>query len=141
MEHVRPEPRWVVKRDGRRESFDREKLASGLCRAAHKRPVSAEQVESLVARIEAECDERGGEIAAERVGELSLEGLRGLDRISYLQFAAVYRGFDDPSELIAELRDLGERETPQIGSSAPAGSVRAEEDGGRPTSTSGRERF
>ncbi|CAN5135963.1 transcriptional regulator NrdR [soil metagenome] len=140
LEIRRPNPLWIRKRDGRRERFDRDKLAGGLARAAHKRPVSPEQIESVVGAIEAECEKRGGEIASERVGDLSLSALAALDRISYLQFAVVYRGFDDPSELMAELRLMGADPEPQIGGLDATGSVRSGEDGGRPTSKSGTER-
>ena len=101
------EPLFVRKRDGRREPFDREKLARGLLRAAYKRPVDPGDVDRLVTRIEAEIEASGIELAAEQVGERALAGLRELDRIAYLQFAAVYRGFDDPSEFTRELRSLG----------------------------------
>jgi transcriptional repressor NrdR len=98
---------FLRKRDGERQPFDREKLASGLTRAAHKRPVSAAEIDRLIAGIEREAEEGGGEIEAERVGELCLEGLRGIDRVAYLQFASVYKGFSDPSQFTEELRRMG----------------------------------
>jgi transcriptional repressor NrdR len=98
---------FIRKRDGARQPFDREKLISGLTRAAHKRPVSPAQIERLVAGIEHEAEEGGGEIEAERVGGLCLEGLAELDRVAYLQFASVYKGFSDPSEFTEELRRMG----------------------------------
>lgn len=101
------EPLFVAKRDGERQPFDRAKLAGGLRRAAHKRPVAAADVERLVARIEDAAEAAGGTIAAAEVGELCLAGLRELDRIAYLQFAAIYKGFSDPGEFVAELRRLG----------------------------------
>src|SRR5205085_209814 len=85
-ERREPARLFIRKRDGEQQPFDREKLRSGLVRAAHKRPVSPEQIERLVAGIEREAGEGGGEIEAERVGELCLEGLRDLDRVAYLQF-------------------------------------------------------
>lgn len=106
---------WIRKRDGERQAFDRLKLAGGLLRAAHKRPVDPRSIEKLVARIEDEAEAGGGEIEAERVGELGLEGLRELDRIAYLQFAAVYKGFSDPDEFSAELRRLGVEPPPKLG--------------------------
>ncbi len=83
------EPGWVVKRDGERQPFDRTKLRAGLIRATHKRPVSDHDVEELVNRIEEECERSGGELPAERVAALSLEGLGALDAGAYLQFAGV----------------------------------------------------
>lgn len=121
---------FVRKRDGERQSFDREKLRSGLVRAAHKRPVSGAQVERLIAGIENEAAKAGGEIEAQRVGELCLEGLAGLDRVAYLQFASVYKGFSDPSQFTDELGRIGlaphaDRDPvePQFAGSRPGGSV------------------
>lgn len=82
---------FVRKRDGRTEPFDREKLRGGLARASHKRPVEPETIDALVDRIEAEAIRAGGEIPAARIGELCLAGLKEIDQVAYLQFAAVYR--------------------------------------------------
>jgi transcriptional repressor NrdR len=98
----------VVKRDGERQPFDRTKLRAALLRAAHKRPVSASDVEALVDRIEREGERAGGELRADRIGELSLAGLRELDLGAYLQFAAVYRQLADPEAIRAELARLGD---------------------------------
>ena len=116
----------MIKRDGERQRFDRAKLAGGLFRAAHKRPVEPAQVERLVAGIEDAAEARGGEIASERVGEICMDGLRDLDRIAYLQFAAVYKGFEDPGEFNAELRRLGvepPRKVGVSGGSIPSGAI------------------
>ena len=120
------DPLYVIKRDGERQRFDRAKLAGGLLRAAHKRPVEPEQVERLVASIEDEAEARGGEIESERVGEMCLNGLRELDRIAYLQFAAVYKGFSDPGEFNAELRRMGVEPPRKVGDSGgpvPSGAI------------------
>lgn len=106
---------WIRKRGGERQPFDRVKLAGGLLRAAHKRPIDPHAIERLIAKIEDQAEAAGGEIAAERVGEMSLEGLRELDRVAYLQFAAVYKGFSDPDEFSAELRRLGVEPPPKLG--------------------------
>ncbi len=82
---------FVLKRDGGRQPFDRDKLRGGLERASHKRPVRPEAIDALVERIEAEAVRAGGEITAARIGELCLAGLRRIDQVAYLQFAAVYR--------------------------------------------------
>jgi transcriptional repressor NrdR len=111
------EPLFVVKRDGERQPFDRAKLAGGLLRAAHKRPVDPRDVERLVAAIEDEAEAAGGELPAERIGEACLAGLRELDRIAYLQFAAVYKGFSNPAEFEAELRRLGVEPPRKLGGS------------------------
>lgn len=119
------EPLWVRKRDGRRERFDREKLTGGLLRAAHKRPVDPRALERLVSAIEDEAERAGGELPAQRIGDACLEGLAELDRIAYLQFAAVYRGFEDPSEFTGELRRLGV-EPPDLGEKSGSRKERVE---------------
>jgi transcriptional repressor NrdR len=80
------EPIFVRKRDGDRQRFDRTKLRAALLRATHKRQVSAEDVEALVDRVELAIETSGGELTAERIGELCLQGLRDLDYGAYLQF-------------------------------------------------------
>jgi transcriptional repressor NrdR len=101
----------VVKKDGRREPFDRIKILAGLRRACEKRPVSAEQLEQLVDKIERELVETGEkELPSSQVGESVMEGLRELDPVAYVRFASVYRSFKDIQEFMAELSDLmGER--------------------------------
>ena len=93
----------VVKRDGRREPFDRDKLLRGLQRAAAKRAVEPEQLEELVDSIQAAVRQRGGEAPAEWVGELALGGLARLDRVAAVMFASVYRSIEDLSAFEAEL--------------------------------------
>ena len=97
----------VRKRDGRPQPFDRAKLLGGLLRASHKRPVDRERLEGLAERIEREVERAGGELPAQRIGDMALAGLRDLDRVSYLQFAAVYKSFRDPSQFSSELAELG----------------------------------
>jgi len=102
---------FVLKRDGRRQPFDRIKLRGGLERAAHKRPVHAEAIDELVNRIEAAAVRGGGEITAAKVGEMCLSGLRRIDQVAYLQFAAVYRQLD-VTDVQAELDSLTPNLTP-----------------------------
>jgi transcriptional repressor NrdR len=87
FERREAEPLYVLKRDGRRQRFDRTKLRAALLRAAHKRPVSPQHVERMVERVEAIGRREDGELAAGRIGELCLEELRELDLGAYLQFA------------------------------------------------------
>ena len=96
------EPRIdVVKRDGRRERFDRQKLLRGLARAAGGRPVSADQLEMVAAWIAEEARRGGGEAEAERIGDLAERGLARVDPVSAIQFASVYRNLADLDELEA----------------------------------------
>ena len=92
----------VVKRDGRREPFDRNKIRRALRVACQKRPVNAEQIDALVLRVEgvvASLDER--EVAAQRIGDLVIDGLRGLDAVAYVRFASVYYAFADIGEFVS----------------------------------------
>jgi transcriptional repressor NrdR len=108
-ERAEPAALVVVKRDGRREPFDRDKLLRGLLRAAVKRPVEVAALEALADRVAAEMLAAGGELEAEALGELVLRGLRGLDPVAYVRFASVYRAFSDPEDFAAELRRLEQR--------------------------------
>jgi transcriptional repressor NrdR len=87
FERREPGPLYVIKRTGVRQRFDRDKLRAALLRAAHKRPVSAEQVDAIVRHVQAEAEGAGGELAAERIGELCMSDLRELDAGAYMQFA------------------------------------------------------
>jgi transcriptional repressor NrdR len=96
----------VRKRDGRLEAYDRQKLLGGLLRAATKRPVSVPELEAVAHGIEAQLRRQGGEMEAERIGELALRALIGLDRVAAIRFASVYRNFDGLDDFEAELRRL-----------------------------------
>lgn len=107
------EPRvLVVKRDGRRERFDRQKLLRGLTRAAGGRPVSEEQLEAVAAWIGMEARREGAEVEAGRVGELAERGLARIDPVSAIQFASVYRNLADLDELEAVVRRFKEGPLP-----------------------------
>lgn len=103
----------VVKRDGRREEFDRDKLLASLRRASHKRPISAEQLEHTAAEVESELLKTGQtEVASRLIGEIVMGYLKRLDEIAYVQFATVYRSFKDVDTLaeeIAEFKDWRQR--------------------------------
>jgi transcriptional repressor NrdR len=105
-ERAEAEPVTVRKRGGKRERFDRQKLLRGLTRAANKRPVSDAQLESLADAIAARVRRLGPEADAELIGELALRGLAGLDPVSGVMFASVYRNFNDLGELEAELQRI-----------------------------------
>ena len=97
----------VVKKDGRREIFDRLKVLAGLRRACEKRPVASDRLEQLVDQIERDCVESGDkEIAAARIGEEVMNRLKELDQVAYVRFASVYRSFKDIHEFMAELSQL-----------------------------------
>lgn len=108
-ERVEPTVR-VVKKDGRREPFQREKLAAGLRRACEKRPVTTEALDALVDGIERQVRELGQrEVTSASIGELAMEGLREFDQIAYVRFASVYRAFADLGSLRQVLDELDGR--------------------------------
>ncbi|AGC46504.1 MULTISPECIES: transcriptional regulator NrdR [Myxococcus] len=97
----------IVKKDGRREAFDREKIVSGLKKACEKRPVSAEQLEETVVAIERLLQGMGEkEINSSVIGEEIMRRLQQMDEVAYVRFASVYRSFRDISEFMHELKDL-----------------------------------
>jgi transcriptional repressor NrdR len=97
----------VVKRDGNRQEFDREKLASGLRKALTRRPVPDDAAEQAADAIEAELRAEGAtEVPSSRVGVLAMEKLRELDQIAYIRFASVYQSFDDLEDLKREVDSL-----------------------------------
>ena len=102
----------VRKRSGRREEFDRQKLLGGLLRAATKRPVTVPELEAVADSIESEVRRGGGEADAERIGELALRALIGLDRVAAIRFASVYRNFEGLDDFEAELRRLEDQPFP-----------------------------
>ena len=101
----------VVKKDGRREAFDRQKIIAGMQRACEKRPVPIATIEKMVDRLELSLQESGEkEIESSRIGEAVMEALHDLDEVAYVRFASVYRQFKDINEFMSELKDLLGRE-------------------------------
>jgi transcriptional repressor NrdR len=97
----------VVKRDGTRQEFDRDRLVTGLRKALTRRPVPDDAAEQAADRIEAELRSAGmTEVPSSRVGALAMEGLRGLDHIAYIRFASVYQSFEDLEDLKREVDTL-----------------------------------
>jgi len=98
---------FVVKKDGRREQWNRDKVLSGLRRACEKRPVSDAQMDEVISNLERELFSRGeNEVASTLVGEKLMEALKVLDKVAYIRFASVYRSFRDVESFQAELSDL-----------------------------------
>lgn len=104
-------PRQVVKRDGRREPYDRQKLLIGIVTACTKRPVNIDTIEAIVERIEQRLEESGRvEVESRWLGEQVMEELQEADEVAYVRFASVYRQFKDVTEFMEELRGLRESE-------------------------------
>lgn len=97
----------VVKKDGRRENYDRIKIINGLKRACEKRPVSINTIEAIADRIERNLQERGEkEIPSSVIGETLMRELHDTDQVAYVRFASVYRSFKDINEFMVELEEL-----------------------------------
>ena len=110
-ERVDELPTTVVKRDGRRESFDREKLLTGLLRACEKRPVPRKELVAVVDAVESKLAARDvREMSTEEIGNMVIEELRRLDQVAYVRFASVYRRFEDINQFMDELRTLLNRD-------------------------------
>jgi transcriptional repressor NrdR len=106
-ERIDEVPYMVVKKDGRREKFDRQKVLGGLLKACEKRPVSMAKLSELVNRVEAKVsDSPDREISTIDIGEFLMESLRDLDKIAYVRFASVYRDFQDENAFFNELKNL-----------------------------------
>jgi len=105
-ERIVEKPLMIIKRDGRREPFDIEKLERGIQRSIEKRPIPADVVDELLHRIEDEAVLAGRaarEISSEELGNMVLEKLYNLDRVAYIRFASVYRNFEDVGEFLKEI--------------------------------------
>jgi transcriptional repressor NrdR len=105
-------PYVVVKRDGRREKFDRQKVLEGLIKACEKRPVGMPKLAEIVDEVESLlADTQDREVSTTDIGELLMTRLRALDKIAYVRFASVYRDFQDVEAFLNELKDVLQRRT------------------------------
>jgi len=106
-ETVETTPLLVIKKDGRREPFSRDKILNGLLRACEKRPIPAEKIHAIVDRLEAEVMQKGlDEVHSSEIGERVMAELHLLDEVAYVRFASVYRHFKDLNQFLEELRSL-----------------------------------
>ena len=100
-------PLLVIKKDGSRQPFDRDKLISGILKSCEKRPVSTAQIESLVSSIEAQHQNAlKREISSREIGEMVMEGLKQIDEVAYVRFASVYRQFKEINSFLHELNEI-----------------------------------
>ena len=108
----------VVKKNGSRVDFDREKLSASLWLALRKRPVTVEAVDAAIMRIEEKLLTQGErEIPSEKVGEMVMRELKKIDKVAYVRFASVYRSFDDVSEFVAAIKETGNKRGAKDGAS------------------------
>lgn len=106
-ENVETQPMLVIKRDGSRQAFDREKLRANILKACHKRPVTAEQLDGLVASVEQNLrNTMRNEVSSQEIGELVMDELMEIDEVAYVRFASVYRQFKDIESFMVELRHM-----------------------------------
>jgi len=106
-EKIETVPLMVIKRDGTRQSFERNKVLTGLIKACEKRPVSAAQVENIADEVEQQIlNSMKKEVTSEELGELIMEKLKELDQVAYVRFASVYKSFKDVDTFMEELRKM-----------------------------------
>lgn len=106
-EYVEEVSLLVIKKDGRREPFDRKKILAGIIRACEKRPVSVEKMEEVVTQVERLIQKKSDrEVLSNRIGELVMEKLKSIDDVAYVRFASVYRQFKDVGQFMVELKDI-----------------------------------
>ena len=106
-EKVELSPLFVVKKDGRRESFDSQKIKAGILHACDKLPVSMQQIDEIVTRVEQKAySSMDGEIQSEKIGDMVMAELKELNDVAYVRFAAVYRKFTDVGTFMNELKKL-----------------------------------
>jgi transcriptional repressor NrdR len=111
-EYIEKTPLMVVKKDGRREPYNREKLLSGLRKACEKRPVSHDQLEKLIDDVEAAALSKfRSEIPSVELGNVIIERLKALDGVAYVRFASVYRQFRDVNEFMDEIKSIVDRQS------------------------------
>jgi len=104
-EYVEQVPLMVVKKDGRRQAFDRTKITSGLVKACEKRPISIDRIEKLTSEVERGLQRKyDREVDASVIGELIMEKLASMDEVAYVRFASVYRQFRDVNQFMKELK-------------------------------------
>ena len=114
-EHIEMQPLYVIKKDGRREKFDRNKIKSGVIKALEKRPVSHDEIEKMMDSIEEKIRKSGNEeIETSAIGEYVMDELKDVDHVAYIRFASVYRSFADLSSFEKEVKNLIEQTTGEV---------------------------
>jgi transcriptional repressor NrdR len=110
-EYIEEPALMVIKRDGRRQPFDRKRILAGIIKACEKRPISLDKMEEIVISVERALQKKPGrEVNSARIGELVMDRLKSLDEVAYVRFASVYRQFRDVEQFMAELKDMLNKE-------------------------------
>jgi len=114
-EYVEEVSLMVIKKDGRREPFDRKKMLSGMIKACEKRPIGTERMEEIATQVERAIQKKSDrEVSSSKIGELVMEKLKQLDEVAYVRFASVYRQFKDVGQFMEELKGILQREKVKI---------------------------
>lgn len=114
-EYIEEVSLMVIKKDGRREPFDRKKLLAGIIKACEKRPVSMEKMEEIATQVERAIQKKSDrEVFSTRIGELVMERLKLLDDVAYVRFASVYRQFKDVGQFMEELKSVLSKDKPVV---------------------------
>jgi len=120
-EYIETTPLMVIKKDGRREPFKREKLKAGILKACEKRPISPETIDEIVDGVESVIQKNmRSEVTSRDVGESVMQALSNLDEVAYVRFASVYRHFKDVNQFMEELKSLIDRNEQWNGDGRPA---------------------
>ena len=114
FERVQLRELTVVKKDGKREPFDREKLQRAIGHSTRKRDISPEKIDQFVSGVQRQLETQGDEVSSAQIGEAVMAGLKALDHVAYIRFASIYRDFSDPSDF-AEFAERVERESVPTG--------------------------
>ncbi|MDD5669360.1 MAG: transcriptional regulator NrdR [Candidatus Omnitrophica bacterium] len=110
-EYIEESALMVIKKDGKRQSFDRKKILNGIMKACEKRPISMDTMEDIVVQLERQIQKKGGkEISSSKIGEIVMQRLKELDEVAYVRFASVYRQFKDVGQFMDELKTILQRE-------------------------------
>jgi transcriptional repressor NrdR len=114
-EYIEEVSLMVIKKDGRRQPYERKKILAGIVRACEKRPISMEKMEGIITQLERAIQKKSDrEISSSRIGELVMERLKALDDVAYVRFASVYRQFKDVGQFMEELKDILGKEKPRL---------------------------
>ncbi|MFO7677472.1 MAG: transcriptional regulator NrdR [Thermoplasmatota archaeon] len=114
-EHIEMAPLYVIKKDGRREKFERNKIKNGLLKALEKRPINNEKIEEILDSIEEDIRRMGKEeIDSKTIGEVVMNTLKQIDQVAYIRFASVYRSFTDVALFEKEIKSLNELKREEI---------------------------
>lgn len=119
FERVQLRDLTVMKKNGEREPFDREKLARSIAIACRKRDISPDRIDRLISSIQRQLETRGDEVTTSQIGEAVMDGLKTLDHVAYIRFASVYKDFSEPGDFAEIAGAVGEEPTPEKPKTSP----------------------